>query len=207
MISGIGAGAPLVSVNGSRNVLDVGRLNLPENVTRPRSNLSDSEFEERVEDLVRKYLDAGIPFEHVWSSRTPEWFRLRDEFISVASPDRMGIITGKLNSLAFAFPGLNRFSLTFLDALMQNQRSFVGYDVGSNMINFRDGSGNIVAMFTSDRGWLTDFHTEAEVMRIRGFEEMWREVSGRVEGERLQAQQVSAERGGEPDLAAWIRQA
>ena len=101
MISNISAN-PMI--NPSANRINLRGFTVPDlpcaMSTSGRSNLSDEEFDEKIMDLARRSFAAQEDFFSSQAEGNTEFNRLRRDFVSVASPNRVGIINNTITSLA-----------------------------------------------------------------------------------------------------------
>jgi len=182
MINNIHNGSMTHSI--ARNRTTARGVNLPEIpkhiLTSGRSNLSDDRFKDKIWEMAQRDVAAGRNSRFVPNGCTvgsDEWRSLLNDFISVASPDRIGIINNTLSGLAGRLGQMMaRINLraNLLTLLMGNSRFFGNKDIGNNFINFRDASGNVIAMFQSDTGW-SNVSTPAENGRAQEFFRLWDE--------------------------------
>lgn len=139
-----------------------------------KSNLSSSQLEQKIMELARRDVAAGknSGFGGKYGSGTDEWQKLRNDYISVASPDRKGIISNSLSSFAskMSSAGIQYNRMNFFQMLFQN--NWLSKDIHGNFIDFRDASGNRVASFSEHDGWMA-IATPAELARIQEFRAVW----------------------------------
>jgi hypothetical protein len=195
-------------ITNNRNT--TGNVQLPEIpshvVTSGQSSLSDDEFMSKIDEMARRDVAAGRN-SRFGSVQGDEWRRLKDDFMSVASPNRTSVINNTLSDMAGRLrqmmPRLN-FGTNLLQILMGHSTQFGSRDIGSNFINFRDNSGNLLAMF-QDNGW-TIVTTPAEEGRVQDFLRLWDEAHQRAFDEYSLTNQVieSKKNGVEIDLAEHI---
>ena len=176
--------------------------------TRGQCKVSEEELVRKIKDLA--YRDAaagknsqyGVKF-HGVGTGTPEWRKLRSDYISFASPDRAGIIRKKLSQLtgnagALRLKSNSRFeAFTILFAEgMRSARKIHDPDVGGNYIKFKDGLGNEVAEYCTLSGWHC-FHTPEESARNSEFYDMWKqfltEAQEELEQQALEKKQLNKE--------------
>ena len=211
MISNIGA-SPMTNSFASR--IDMRGFTLPAFPslipTRGQSNLSDEEFDEKIMDLARRSFAAQEDFFFSHTSGNSELNYLRRDFVSVVSPDRVGIINNTLASLADKISSLimrlrpNR-SMNLLEILFQNSHLFGSENIGGNFIRFTDSSGNEIASFSSNGiGW-SSVPTDAENSRHHNFNARWRAAFKRAGAEYVHSfDAIERKLNGETvDVAAW----
>ena len=141
-------------------------------VTKGQCKLSEKELIANVKELARRDVAEGrnsfleVPI-------APEWRKLRDDYISFASPDRAGIIQKKLSFLTgnTSSIGLKGFDLF----QMLNRRKIHDPDVSSDTIIFRDGQGREVASCSRYGGWIFP-GTTAEYARSYAFDDLWKQA-------------------------------
>lgn len=116
---------------------------------------------------------------------TAEWKKLRDDFISLASPDRAKLIPNTLSSLAeqISTMGINgkNYRFEFFEILFGNSKKF-GYDVGGNYVTFRDEQGNEIAEYSIPNGW-NEIFTPAERARLHAFNDLWNQALADAEAD------------------------
>lgn len=183
MINGIGTG----SVKRSNYPGGSTRLNMkipavPNMCTKGQCKLSEKELVKKITELARRDAAAGTNSQYAESFHgvrqgSSEWRKLRDDFISFSSPDRMGIIKNTLSSLAgkvnsMHLKGDGRFDL--FNILFKNNKKF-GADVGGNFIAFRDEQGNEIARYSEPNGW-SSWPTPAESARNTAFYDLWKQA-------------------------------
>ena len=139
-----------------------------------KSNLSESELERRIMELARRDAAAGknLKFGGKMGNGSPEWQQLQLDYISVASPDRKGIIANTLSNFANKLntQQVNRGPANLFEALFQNR--WISNDIHGNFIDFRDANGNIVAKWDEHRGFMA-MATPAEGARTQEFRALW----------------------------------
>ena len=156
--------------------------------TSGQSNLSDEEFDEKIMDLARRSFAAQEDFFSSQAEGNTEFNRLRRDFVSVASPDRVGIINNTITSLADKVRSLimcirPNHSLNLFEILFQNSHLFGSDDIGGNFIRFRDSGGNEIASFSNNGvGWMSA-PTDAESSRSHDFNARWRDAFARAGAE------------------------
>ena len=146
--------------------------------TKSAPIMSDADFKIKIEELAKRDVAAGRQ-----SMRSPEFDELKRNYVSVASPDRQGIINSSLSSLAgklrMMAPRLN-FAHDLLSLLMGHSNSFSSKDIGTNFIQFRDVSGNLIARYSElpfggGMGW-EYCPTKAEIARSSEFAGIYNEA-------------------------------
>jgi len=184
MLNSINATSMPRTSQTNRNML--GGMQLPtipnHVITSGQSNLNDEQFKAKIEELAKREFAAGRnPRFTAGTGERNEWRQLWDDFVSVASPDRTGIInntlSGLANKLSQMMPRVN-LRLDLLTLLMGNSRLFNSKDIGGNFMNFRDASGNLIAGISNG-----DWHintTPAEEERLQKFLNLWDETFQRV---------------------------
>ncbi len=180
-IAGIGRYNSISNTSISLNNFNIPEL--PDSMpTKGQASLSDSQIKDKIMEMERRDVARGINHATDSTRNTSEWLKLKQEYVSSVSPDRKGIINSMLAGYAKKFsmmmPNYNR-KLNFLELLMQNSRLFGSKDVGNNFLNFRDASGNIIAMWQNDTGW-TEVLTDAELSREHEFMQMTADARDRA---------------------------
>ncbi|MCL2577793.1 MAG: hypothetical protein FWE27_07065 [Defluviitaleaceae bacterium] len=152
------------------------RVNLPSfmlSTTEPK--MSDEEFEQKIIELAKRHQAAGK-----FQSQDPnsEFHDLRRSFISVASPDREGMINKALPTILgkireYTSSNTMTIPTTYQELIM---KLLFGIDTYSSNMNkgqqtvlfeLYDASGNNLATLTTG-GW-HQYHTPAESARDREF--------------------------------------
>lgn len=176
--------------------------------TKGQCRISEEALVQKIRDLA--YRDAaagkdsqyGVKF-HGHRSGTPEWRKLRADYISFASPDRAGIIQKKLNQLTGGAGNMRLQSNSRFEALtilfannMKSARRIHDPDVGGNYISFKDEYGKEIAHYCTLNGW-TYSDTSAESARRSEFYDMWRqfmnEAQEELEQQALERKQLNKE--------------
>jgi len=167
---------------------------VPNMLTNGQSNLSETEFDKKLMDLARRDVAAGRNSKFITPKgktlRTDEWFKLSQDYISSASPDRKGLINKTMSSLAgrLGSMGIGFNRMNFFDALFKNSHifgssgNFGNATVGSNFVNFKDDNGNIIASFDEFRGWVAHT-TPAETAQRQEFYAKWDDALTRAAAE------------------------
>lgn len=139
-----------------------------------KSNLSDSQLEQRIMELARRDAAAGknSKFGGKIGNASDEWQQLMKDYISVASPDRKSIISNSLSNLAgkMSSAGIKYNRMNFFQMLFQN--NWLHKDIHGNFVDFRDSCGNVAARFSEHQGWM-EIATPAEVSRMQEFTMVW----------------------------------
>lgn len=176
--------------------------------TKGQCRVSEEELVKRIRDLA--YRDAaagknsqyGVKF-HGVGTGTPEWRKLRADYISFASPDRAGIIQKKLSQLTGGAANMRLQSNSRLEALAilfangtKSARKIHDPDVGGNYISFKDERGKEIAHYCTLSGWHYS-DTSAESARRSEFYDMWRqfltEAQEELEQKELEKKQLNKE--------------
>ena len=176
--------------------------------TKGQCKVSEEEMVRRIRDLAYRDAAAGrdsqyaVKF-HGVGTGTPEWRKLRADYISFASPDRAGIIQKKLSQLTGGAANLRlqsnsrfeAFAILFANGT-KSARKIHDPDVGGNYIKFRDGLGNEVAEYCTLHGW-TYSSTPEESARRSEFYDMWKqfltEAQEELEQKELEKKQLNKE--------------
>jgi hypothetical protein len=166
--------------------------------TKGMSNMSDAEFKIAIENMAKRDFASNRNFAQVYY--TSEFQNLMNNYVSLVSPDRRGIIDSTLSGFAgmMPMPNMNRYCL--LNVLISKSNMFPNnINIGNNFINFTDSTGKVIAMYSQrpngGMGW-THVPTEAENARsrefIRLYDEAWQnaqdELSTNVYNGNVQAQ-------------------
>jgi len=163
-------------------------------LTKRQTKLDECEFDKKLMDLARRDVKAGKNSKFITPKgrvlRSDEWFKLSQEYISVASPDRKALVdktmkslAGHLGSLGISFDRMNIFDVLFKNShIFGASGNFGNARVGSNFVKFKDDSGNIIASFDEFRGW-TAPNTPAEVARRQDFHAKWDDALARATAE------------------------
>lgn len=155
MINGIrtGSGMRLCNPGGKVNV------KIPNMRTKGQCKLSEKELINKIQELARKDAAAGKNSRYAESFhgvRQPsaEWQKLKDDFVSFASPNRKGIIRNTLSGLTG--------NVTFM--------------------SFRDGQGHEIAHYSKANGWQV-LPTPAEGARNNAFFDLWNQALADAQAE------------------------
>lgn len=185
MINGIrtGSGMRLCNPGGKFNV------KIPNMRTKGQCKLSEKELINKIQELARKDAAAGKNSRYAESFhgvRQPsaEWRKLKDDFVSFASPNRKGIIRNTLSNLAgkvnsMQSSGDGRFDLF---KILFNNNKKLGSDVGGNFVIFRDEQGNEIARYSEPNGWSYPY-TPAEDARLDEFNDLWNQALADAQAE------------------------
>lgn len=185
MINGIGKSNRVSRCYLDKAASAVSKIpNVPKMRTKGQCRLSEKELAEKIVKLAESDAAAGKDSQYGSTVRgtdvrtgTAEWIKLREDFISLASPDRMGIVKNTLSRYAnqMSFMQLkikDRFE--FFDVLFANNKKF-GPNVGGNYVEFKDEEGNVIAEYSTPNGWRTQ-STPAESARRSAFYDLWRQA-------------------------------
>ncbi len=180
MINGIGK-SKITSASNRGGGTRIRMPNVPKMLTKGQCKLSEKELAEKIVKLAKADAAAGKDSRHGESVKgfsarvgTAEWRKLRDDFISLASPDRMGMVKNSLSGLAGKANSMQlkgNGSCDFFKILFDYSKRF-GSDVGANFVNFRDENGELIARYTEPNGWST-WPTRAESARNAAFDQLW----------------------------------
>ena len=141
--------------------------------TKGQCKLSEKELVSKIVDLAHRDAAAGKNSLLDDAKIGSEWNTLFHNYISLSSPDRVGIIQKKLsyltgNTTSTRLKGFDLFH-------MLNRRKIHDPDVNSDNIIFRDEVGREVAVYSKNAGWLVH-NTPAESARTREFIELWNQA-------------------------------
>lgn len=171
---------------------------IPKMKTKGQCKLSEEELVKRVTKLAQRDAESGTNSQIGAENGvgTAEWKKLRDDFISLASPDRTRLIkntmsdfASKINLMGIKGNG-GRFEL--FEILFNNSKKF-GPDVGGNYVTFRDELGNEIADYSVPNGWNETF-TPAERTRLHAFHALWNQALTDAQEELgLEEKQISEE--------------
>ena len=147
-------------------------------LTKGQCKLSEKELIAKVKELARRDAAEGrnsfleVPI-------SPAWRKLKDDYISFASPDRAGSIRKKLSYLTgnTASMHLKGFDLFH----MLNRRKIHDPDVSPDTIIFRDELGREIASCSRRAGW-TFPGTTAEYARSYAFDDLWKQALADARG-------------------------
>lgn len=184
MVYGIGTGSKNYSYYSGRGAnRNVKMPTLPSMRTRGQCKLSEKELLSKIRELARKDAAEGTDSQHAESFQgvrygSAEWQKLRDDYVSFASPDRVGIIKNTLSGFAgkiqsMTLTGKNS-DVGFFDIIFNNCKKF-GPDVGGNFVIFRDEQGNEIARYSEPNGWSFRY-TPAEDARLDEFNALWKQA-------------------------------
>jgi hypothetical protein len=117
--------------------------------------MSDERFMEAARELARKDFALGIRADK-------EFNALRDAFVSVVSPDRVGLVESVLKNASNA--SNSGFIRDLLHAIMLQENGFEDYPNVSNVtvtptgelasMSIHDAAGNIVVQYCHWNGWI-----------------------------------------------------
>jgi len=172
----------------------VGSIRLPdfrkstEMYTRTIPLRSDEEIKEDIARIAREDAKKGQ-----CNNQTKEWFDLKKEFISSASPDRESVVTNSTKQM-FATANSHKSKsddhrITLLELLMDkemsNKKSVVNVNNATCKACFEDGklthaeyfgsNGEMIAMYDPNSGW-DGVLTKEEVARQREFSSTYNEA-------------------------------
>lgn len=180
MLNGIGTGLM------NHTFYFVGKIKVPpvpKMTTKGQCKLSEKDLVKKIVKLAQSDAAAGKDSQHgatVFGVRvgTAEWKKLRDDYISFASPDRTRLINNTLSNLSgqaqsLKLTGKNR-GLNIFNILFKNNKKF-GPDVGGNFVKFRDEQGNEIAEYSEPNGWNMRY-TPAESARNTAFYDLWKQA-------------------------------
>ena len=183
MINRIGTGS------GMRKCYPSFNAGIPNMRTKGQCKLSEKELVNKIQELARKDAAAGKNSQYAESfygvrQGSAEWRKLKDDFVSLASPNRMGIIQNTLSNLAGKVNstqsnGDGRFDLF---KILFNNNKKLGPDVGGNFVIFRDEQGNEIARYSEPNGWSYPY-TPAEDARLDEFNALWKQALADAQAE------------------------
>ena len=196
------------SVNRYTNFFRKGKLPPPSSrITKGQCKISEEELVERVIKLAHKDAAAGKDSQNSESIRrsgsitrysSAEWRKLRDDYISFASPDREGIIrkklsqmSGKVNSASLMMGAGRKVASAISFGSSQKVRRH-DPDVGSNYVIFRDGHGKEVARYAETCGWTYSLTADEDIRR-RAFYDLWKQALADAK-EELEQEQLEKKR-------------
>lgn len=184
MINSISSSSPTQSTPFSSYTNNNSKVpDIPDDILT-KSNLSNSQLEQRIMELARRDAAAGknSKFSGKIGNGSDEWQRLMNDYISVASPDRKGIISNSLSNFAskMSSAGIKYNRMNFFQMLFQN--NWLSSDIHGNFVDFRDSSGNVAARFSEHQGWMT-IATPAEISRMQEFTMVWDKALSTAEAE------------------------
>ena len=155
--------------------------------TKGQCRMSEDRLIAKIKELAYRDAAAGknsqeaVKF-HGVGFGSPEWRKLRADYISFASPDREGIIKKKLAQLSgnSRSVSLNKNGhIEALEILFKKDRKSAHRradpDVGGNYISFKDQNGREIAHYCTLNGW-SFFDTPAESARRSEFYDLWKEA-------------------------------
>ena len=160
--------------------------------TKGQCKLSEEELIAKIQDLAQRDAAAGKNSLHDDCKAGSEWYKLRNDFISFASPDRAGIVQKKLSQLSSGTTSVSlkkdKRSEAF-EILLALIRSIHKHDpdVGTNFISFKDEQRNEVAHFGLTVGWSFP-PTSAEIARHTAFIDLWNKALAEAQAELEQGQ-------------------
>lgn len=190
MINGIGKSYINSTYYPGRGVgINIKIPTVPQMRTKGQCKINENELVKKIVKLAQSDAAAGKDSQHgdkINGIRegTAEWKKLRDDYISFSSPDRMSIINNTLSNFAGQMKSLNLTSknkeLSIFDVLFNNSRKF-GSDVEINLVKFKDEFGNEIAQY-SPNGW-HQIPTPAESARTTAFYELWNQALADAQAE------------------------
>ena len=141
--------------------------------TKGQCKLSEKELVSKIVDLAHRDTAVGKNSLHDDQFVGSEWNKLFQDFISLSSPDRAGIIQKKLsyltgNTTSIRLKGFDLF-------YMLNRRKIRDPDVGPDYIDFKDENGREVATYSKSAGWVV-YTTPGESARCHAFIELWNQA-------------------------------
>lgn len=169
--------------------LNVKMPSVPNLRTRGQCKLSEKELVKKIKDLALRDAAAGENSQYARSFHgvrfgSAEWIKLREDFISFGSPNRMGIVKKTMSSLANKAKSLQPKGdgrLSFFDIIFKNSKKF-GSDVKGNFISFKDEQGNEIARYSDVNGWSV-MPTPSESARSAEFTELWKQALADAQAE------------------------
>lgn len=177
MINRIGTGSRNYGRSSSFKIPPV-----PNMCTKGQCKLSEKDLVKKIVKLAQRDAAAGKDSQHgvnVHGIRmgTPEWKKLRSDYISLSSPNRMELIQNKLAVLANKASSIHskedgRFDLF---KMLFKSRKKIDPDVGGNFVVFRDEQGNEIARYSEPNGWSMR-STPAESARNTAFYDLWKQA-------------------------------
>ena len=179
--------------------------------TKGQCKVSEEELMERITRLARKDAAAGKDSQCSETFRrsgtiivysSAEWRKLRDDYISFASPDREGIIrkkleqmSGRINSASLMMGAGRKVAAAISFGSSRKIRRH-DPDVGSNYVIFRDKHGKEVARYATTTGWSYPL-TPDEDIRSREFYDLWKQALAdakkELEQEKFEKKQLNKE--------------
>lgn len=185
MIKNIGSG----SINSSYYSNGITKLKISafSNVrTKGQCKISEKELIKKIKELARRDAASGKNSQYAQnrsgiSHASAEWIKLREDYISFASPDRTKLIQKSLSNLSNQVSTmqpkkgvhngrngkLNFFSIIFENSKHSGSRAKV------NFLSVHDEFGNEIAQYSPATGWNV-FPTPAESARNTEFCELWK---------------------------------
>lgn len=181
MLNGIGSGS-INSSYYSNGITKVKIPTAPNMRTKGQCKLNEKELVEKIKELARRDAASGKNSQyaetfHGVRQGSAEWRKLKDDFVSSASPNRREIIQNTLSNLAgkvnsIQLKGDGRFDL--FKILFNNCKKF-GADVNVNFVSFRDEQGNEIAYYSEANGWQL-LPAPAESVRNNAFNALWKQA-------------------------------
>ena len=155
---------------------------VPNMCTKGQCKLSEKDLVKKIVKLAQRDAAAGKDSQHGVNFHgirmgTSEWKKLRSDYISLASPNRMELIQNKLAVLANKASSIHskedgRFDLF---KMLFKSRKKIDPDVGGNFVVFRDEQGNEIARYSEPNGWDIQL-TPAESARNTAFHNIWKQA-------------------------------
>lgn len=143
----------------------IGNISLPDFKdfhfnTRSKLAMSEEKFEEAIVEQAKKDQAVGK-----FQTQSSAYKDLMKSYVSIASPDREGIITNALNNL-FKNSMAEAKNINYLDLLLFGKVTYEK-EIGLSYAEFKDSSGELMASY-SNGGW-TFYGTKAENARESDF--------------------------------------
>jgi hypothetical protein len=136
-------------------------VNYRDLLSRSKPLMSDERFMEAARELARKDFSLGIRADAEFSA-------LRDAFLSVVSPDRVGLVENTFGKMADSLD--KRLPRNLLEVFMMMENELGDLPQVSNVtvtptgklasINIHDDSGNVVVMYSYWSGWTASWTPE-----------------------------------------------
>lgn len=190
MISGINK-SYINSVHNSVRGFGIKMPYVPQMRTKGQCKISEKELIDKIVKLAQRDAAAGKDSQFGATLKgstvrmpTAEWIKLRDDFVSPVSPDRMNIINNTLSSYAMKLNSNltgKDSRLSFFELLFNNSKR-LGPDVGGNYVDFRDENGEWIARYSEPNGWVS-WPTDAECARSDVFSQLWKDALAQAKAE------------------------
>lgn len=187
MINSIGTGSTKRSYNIKGSSFSAKTLSVPNVRTRGQCKISEKELVKKIKELAHRDAAAGTNSQYAQSRygvshASAEWIKLREDYISFASPDRTRLIQNSLSNLESQVSSIQPKrgvhngsvgSLSFFSIIFENSKHS-GSNAKINFLSVSDEYGNEIAQYSPATGW-NFFPTPAESARNTEFYELWKE--------------------------------